>query len=99
MANYADSYAWIATTIGYILEHPEYMGRKILGNYCKEIREKNGTYCGACMLRYTFTSNLLSYDADLNTTMNIHAHASREAKRSSAKLLDKAASNGQLVFP
>ena len=63
------------------------------------------------MLRYTFISNLLSCNADLknvrdlsrhsdvNTTMNIHAHTNREAKHSSAKLLDKAASNGQLVFP
>lgn len=51
-------------------------------------------------LRHTFTSNLLSYGAapkevqellghaDVSTTMNIYAHASREAKRSSAKLLD-----------
>ncbi len=48
----------------------------------------------------TFTSNLLSYGAapkevqellghsDVSTTMNIYAHASREAKRTSAKLLD-----------
>ena len=53
-------------------------------------------------LRHTFTSNLLSYGAapkevqellghaDVTTTMNIYAHASREAKRSSAKLLDNA---------
>lgn len=53
-------------------------------------------------LRHTFTSNLLSYGAapkevqellghsDVSTTMNIYAHASREAKRSSAKLLDNA---------
>lgn len=51
-------------------------------------------------LRHTFTSNLLSYGAapkevqellghsDVSTTMNIYAHASREAKRTSAKLLD-----------
>ena len=53
------------------------------------------------MLRHTFTSNLLSYGAapkdvqellghaDVSTTMNIYAHATREAKRSSARLLDK----------
>lgn len=53
-------------------------------------------------LRHTFTSNLLSYGAapkevqellghaDVSTTMNIYAHASREAERSSAKLLDNA---------
>ena len=53
------------------------------------------------MLRHTFTSNLLSGGAapkdvqemlghaDVSTTMNIYAHATREAKRSSARLLDK----------
>ncbi len=53
-------------------------------------------------LRHTFTSNLLSCGAapkdvqellghsDVSTTMNIYAHATREAKRSSARLLDKA---------
>ena len=53
------------------------------------------------MLRHTFTSNLLSGGAapkdvqellghsDVSTTMNIYAHASREAKRTSARLLDK----------
>lgn len=58
------------------------------------------------MLRHTFTSNLLSYGAapkdvqellghsDVNTTMNIYAHATREAKRSSARLLDKVVSGG-----
>lgn len=52
-------------------------------------------------LRHTFTSNLLSNGAapkdvqellghaDVSTTMNIYAHATREAKRSSARLLDK----------
>ena len=52
-------------------------------------------------LRHTFTSNLLSNGAapkdvqellghaDVSTTVNIYAHATREAKRSSTKLLDK----------
>ncbi len=52
-------------------------------------------------LRHTYTSNLLSNGAapkdvqellghsDVSTTMNVYAHATREAKRSSAKLLDK----------
>ncbi len=56
-------------------------------------------------LRHTYTTNLLSNGAqpkdvqellghsDVSTTMNVHdeiiAHATREAKRESAKLLDK----------
>ena len=52
-------------------------------------------------LRHTFTSNLLSKNAapkdvqellghaDVSTTMNIYAHATREAKRTSARLLYK----------
>ena len=55
---------------------------------------------------HTFTSNLLSNGAapkdvqellghaDVSTTMNIYAHATREAKRSSARLLDKVVGNG-----
>ena len=57
------------------------------------------------ILRHTFTSNLLSYGAtpkdvqellghaDVSTTMNVCAHATREAKRSRARLLDKVAGN------
>ena len=53
------------------------------------------------MPRHTFTSNLLSNGAapkdvqellghaDVSTTMNIYAHSKREAKRTSARLLDK----------
>ncbi len=56
-------------------------------------------------LRHTYTSNLLSSGADpkevqellghsdVNTTMNVYAHATREAKRTSARLLDKVADN------
>ena len=52
-------------------------------------------------LRPTYTSNLLSGGAkpkdvqellghsDVSTTMNIYAHSTREAKRTSARLLDK----------
>ena len=55
------------------------------------------------MLRHTYTSNLLANGAtpkdvqellghaDVSTTMNIYAHATREAKRTSARLLDKVA--------
>ena len=51
--------------------------------------------------RHTYTSNLLSGGAkpkdvqeslghsDISTTMNIYAHSTREAKRTSARLLDK----------
>jgi integrase len=58
------------------------------------------------MLRHTFTGNLLSNEAapkdvqelpghsDVSTTMNIYAHFTREAKRNSARLLDKVA-NGE----
>ena len=53
------------------------------------------------MLRHTYTTNLLSEGAspkdvqellghsDVTTTMNVYAHSSSEAKRSSARLLDK----------
>ena len=52
-------------------------------------------------LRHTYTTNLVSNGAqpkdvqellghsDVSTTMNVYAHATREAKRDSAKLLDK----------
>ena len=52
-------------------------------------------------LRHTFTSNLLSNGAapkdvqellghsDVSNTMNIYAHSTRAAKRTSARLLDK----------
>ena len=61
------------------------------------------------MLRHTFTSNLLSNGAapkdvqellghaDVSTTMNIYAHATREAKRTSARLLDKVVCGGKKV--
>ena len=54
-------------------------------------------------LRHTYTSNLLSNGAapkdvqellghsDVSTTMNVYAHATREAKRNSARILDKVA--------
>gem|GEM_PF-2583430 len=55
-------------------------------------------------LRHTFTTNLISNGAaikdvqellghaDANTTMSIYAHSTREAKRTSARLLDKVSS-------
>ena len=56
-------------------------------------------------LRHTYTSNLLSNGAapkdvqeplghsDVSITMNIYAHSTIKAKRDSARLLDKVASN------
>lgn len=56
-------------------------------------------------LRHTYTTNLLSNGAqpkdvqellghsDVRTTMNVYAHATREAKRTSARLLDKVVGN------
>ncbi len=41
-AGYADPYAWSATTIGYILSRPEYMGRKVLGKtVCENYKTKS----------------------------------------------------------
>ena len=41
-ATYTDPYAWSATTIGYILKRPEYMGRKILGKtVCENYKTKS----------------------------------------------------------
>ena len=63
------------------------------------------------MLRHTYTSNLLSNGAapkdvqellghaDVSTTMNIYAHATREAKRTSARLLDKVIGGESKNFP
>jgi len=62
------------------------------------------------MLRHTFTSNLLSGGStpkevqellghtDVSTTMNIYAHATNEAKSSSAKLLDKVTVMGKILI-
>lgn len=41
-ATYTDPYAWSATTIGYILKRPEYMGHKILGKtVCENYKTKS----------------------------------------------------------
>ena len=41
-AKYADPYAWSATTIGYILKRPEYMGNKVLGKtVCENYKTKS----------------------------------------------------------
>ena len=41
-SDYTDPYAWSATTIGYILKRPEYMGRKVLGKtVCENYKTKS----------------------------------------------------------
>jgi DNA invertase Pin-like site-specific DNA recombinase len=41
-AGYADPYAWSATTIGGIIQRPEYMGRMVLGKtVCENYKTKN----------------------------------------------------------
>ena len=65
----------------------------------KKVSELEGFHFPS--LRHTYTTNLLSHGAqpkdvqellghsDVSTTMNVYAHATREAKRSSARLLDQ----------
>ena len=67
----------------------------------RNIIDCHRAYIGLHTLRHTYTSNLLSGGAkpkdvqellghsDVSTTMNIYAHSTREAKRTSARLLDK----------
>ncbi len=78
-----------------------------LGIVCRTLAKKLNGFEGFHFhrLRHTYTSNLLSNGAapkdvqellghsDVSTTMNVYAHATREAKRTSARLLDKAAGN------
>ena len=72
-----------------------------LSNTLQDVKILQGVLLSKYMLRHTFTSNLLSNGAapkdvqellghsDVSTTMNIYAHSKREAKRTSARLLDK----------
>lgn len=78
-----------------------------LGIVCRTLAKKLDGFEGFHFhqLRHTYTSNLLSNGAtpkdvqellghsDVSTTMNVYAHATREAKRTSARLLDKVAGN------
>ena len=41
-SSYGDPYAWSATTLGYILQRPEYLGRKVLGKtVCENYKTKS----------------------------------------------------------
>ena len=80
-----------------------YESPSTLGIVCRTIRNKLAGFENFHFhaLRHTYTTNLLSNGAqpkdvqellghsDVSTTMNVYAHATREAKRTSAKLLDK----------
>lgn len=91
--------------IGFVCTHADgvFESTSAVGQMCRTARKKvkgleNFHFH---LLRHTFTSNLLSNGAapkdvqellghaDVSTTMNIYAHATREAKRTSARLLDK----------
>lgn len=74
---------------------------------CRSIRKhlKGFEYFHFHSLRHTYTSNLLADGAPpkdvqallghsaVSTTMNICTHATREAKKNSARLLDKVVEN------
>lgn len=78
------------------------MGTDALSNMCRSIAKhvKGLEHFHFHLLRHIFTSNLLVSGATpkdvqellghsaVSTTMNIYAHATREAKRNSARLLD-----------
>ena len=80
-----------------------YESPSTIGIMCKRVSKKVEGLDGFHFhqLRHTFTSNLLSNGAapkdvqellghsDVSTTMNVYAHSTREAKRTSARLLDK----------
>ena len=84
-----------------------YESSNTVGNMCRRASKKVEGLEGFHFhqLRHTFTSNLLSNGAapkdvqellghaDVSTTMNIYAHTTREAKRTSARLLDKVLSS------
>lgn len=84
-----------------------YLGTDALSHMCSSIAKhvKGLEHFHFHLLRHTFTSNLLASGAPpkdvqellghsaVSTTMNIYAHATREAKRNSVRLLDKVAGN------
>lgn len=50
-------------------------------------------YGKLCHRNYYREVQKLLEHSDVSTTMNVYAHATREAKRTSARLLDKVAGN------
>lgn len=82
-----------------------YESAATVGSVCRSIKKKvegmGGFHFHA--LRHTFTTNMFSCGAGVkdvqellghanaDTTLNVYAHATREAKRTSARLLDKVA--------
>ena len=91
--------------ISFVCLRPEgaYESPSTVSIVCRSARKKLGDMDDFHFhqLRHTYTSNLLSNGAapkdvqellghaDVSTTMNIYAHATREAKRTSARLLDQ----------
>ena len=91
--------------ISFVCLRPDgaYESPSTIGVMCKRASQKVEGLEGFHFhqLRHTFTSNLLSNGAapkdvqellghaDVSTTMNVYAHSTREAKRTSARLLDK----------
>ena len=94
--------------ISFVCLRPDgaYEAPSTIGVMCKRASQKVEGLEGFHFhqLRHTFTSNLLSNGAapkdvqellghsDVSTTMNVYAHSTREAKRTSARLLDKVVS-------
>ena len=97
------AYTLILSSQGGVSDVIEYESPSTVGIMCRTASRKVEGLEGFHFhqLRHTFTSNLLSNGAapkdvqellghaDVSTTMNIYAHATREAKRTSARLLDK----------
>lgn len=93
------------TQVSFVCLRPDgaYEAPATVSSVCRYSRKKIGNMYDFHfhLLRHTYTTNLLSHGAapkdvqellghsDVSTTMNIYAHATREAKRTSARLLDK----------
>lgn len=86
--------------IGYLF-HGQAFDRSVrLLDSVDQGRGEGVSECRALHFRHTYTTNLLANGArpkdvqellghsDVSTTMNIYAHATRESKKSSVKLLD-----------